>query len=296
MRRFVVPLIIALLVAVTPVLVMGADNNQAVAEKIASSLAEKFPGYDISVAYAGGKVRLAGQVASADMLNRAVEYVRTIPGVEVTDVTSELHIAGQQVPNRGVLSVAQQNGFLPQPGPFPIQNNFGIPNGNARQAAAMQNMQRNIQNQNAPAYAQFGQPYGQQRMQPQMPQQQIPPQLQMQPYAVQQMQQQQLMQQQQQAQQFGQPMPGQYNQPNVPDYAWPSYAAYPNYAEVSYPKQYSAKAWPYIGPFYPYPQAPLGWRKAAIEWHDGWWWIDFDDGSANGPFSPLFRHPTRYTY
>ena len=68
-----------------------------------------------------------------------------------------------------------------------------------------------------------------------------------------------------------------YDNANMPNYAWPSYAAYPNYAAVSYPKQYSASAWPYIGPFYPYPQVPLGWRKVTMEWKDGWWWLDFKD-------------------
>ncbi|MFN3190630.1 MAG: BON domain-containing protein [Aureliella sp.] len=66
-----------------------------------------------------------------------------------------------------------------------------------------------------------------------------------------------------------------YDQPNMPGYAWPSYAAHPNYAAVSYPKQYSPSAWPYIGPFYPYPQVPLGWRKVALEWDDGLWYLDF---------------------
>lgn len=83
--------------------------------------------------------------------------------------------------------------------------------------------------------------------------------------------------------------PARYDQPNMPNYAWPSYAAYPNYAAVTYPKQYSATAWPYIGPFYPYPQVPLGWRKVTLEWHDGWWCLDFDDGATKGPFSGLFR-------
>jgi hypothetical protein len=68
-----------------------------------------------------------------------------------------------------------------------------------------------------------------------------------------------------------------YDQPNMPCYAWPSYAAHPNYAGVTYPNQYSASAWPYIGPFYPYPQVPLGWRKVTMEWKDGWWWLDFND-------------------
>lgn len=73
------------------------------------------------------------------------------------------------------------------------------------------------------------------------------------------------------------PAPAYYDQPNMPNYAWPSYAAYPNYAGLTYPRQYSPTAWPYIGPFYPYPQVPLGWRKVTLEWDDGWWFLDFDD-------------------
>jgi BON domain len=66
-----------------------------------------------------------------------------------------------------------------------------------------------------------------------------------------------------------------YDNPSMPGYAWPSYASYPNYAAVSYPQQYSPTAWPYIGPFYPYPQVPLAWRKVSLEWDDGWWFLDF---------------------
>ncbi len=68
-----------------------------------------------------------------------------------------------------------------------------------------------------------------------------------------------------------------YEQPYLPNYAWPGYAAYPNYAAVTYPQQYSPSAFPYIGPFYPYPQVPLGWRKVSLEWDDGWWYLDFTD-------------------
>lgn len=71
--------------------------------------------------------------------------------------------------------------------------------------------------------------------------------------------------------------PAQYDHPQMPGYAWPSYASHPNYAAVTYPKQYSPTAWPYIGPFYPYPQVPLGWRKVTLEWDDGWWMLDFND-------------------
>ncbi|KAA5546193.1 BON domain-containing protein [Roseiconus nitratireducens] len=68
-----------------------------------------------------------------------------------------------------------------------------------------------------------------------------------------------------------------YDTPNLPNYAWPGYASYPNYAALTYPQQYSPTAWPYIGPFYPYPQVPLGWRKVSLEWDDGWWFLDFTD-------------------
>jgi len=89
--------------------------------------------------------------------------------------------------------------------------------------------------------------------------------------------------------------PARYDQPHLPSYAWPSYAAYPNYAALTYPKQYSPTAWPYIGPFYPYPQVPLGWRKVVLEWHDGWWHLDFDDGGTRGgPISGLFRPPWKH--
>ncbi len=66
-----------------------------------------------------------------------------------------------------------------------------------------------------------------------------------------------------------------YNSPHLPETAWPTYANYPNYAQVSYPSEYSASAFPYIGPFYPYPQVPLGWREAQLEWDDGSWKLNF---------------------
>jgi hypothetical protein len=66
-----------------------------------------------------------------------------------------------------------------------------------------------------------------------------------------------------------------YNQAHLPQHAWPSMAPYPNYSQDTYPKQYSASAWPYIGPFYPYPQVPLGWRQVQLEWDDGYWNLNF---------------------
>jgi hypothetical protein len=70
--------------------------------------------------------------------------------------------------------------------------------------------------------------------------------------------------------------PTSFNNPHLPGHAWPSYAQYPNSAAVSYPTQYSASAWPYIGPFYPYPQVPMGWREVSLEWDDGQWNLNFN--------------------
>jgi hypothetical protein len=76
--------------------------------------------------------------------------------------------------------------------------------------------------------------------------------------------------------------PMRYDQPHLPNYSWPSYASYPNYAALTYPRQHSATCWPYIGPFYPYPQVPLGWRKVTLEWDDGWWMLDFNNKPCRG--------------
>lgn len=67
-----------------------------------------------------------------------------------------------------------------------------------------------------------------------------------------------------------------YDLPNLPNYAWPTYASYPNSAQISYPTEYSASAWPYIGPFYPYPQVPMGWRDVRLSWDDGAWSLAFN--------------------
>jgi len=69
---------------------------------------------------------------------------------------------------------------------------------------------------------------------------------------------------------------GVFSQPHLPTHAWPAYAQYPNSAAVTYPTQYSASAFPYIGPFYPYPQVPMGWREAKLEWDDGFWHLNFN--------------------
>jgi hypothetical protein len=69
------------------------------------------------------------------------------------------------------------------------------------------------------------------------------------------------------------PTPYDLNPPRMPPYAWPTYAPYNNYSRVCYPTAYPYNAFPFIGPFYPFPKVPLGWRAVQLEWKDGYWWF-----------------------
>jgi hypothetical protein len=68
--------------------------------------------------------------------------------------------------------------------------------------------------------------------------------------------------------------------PPLPPYAWPTYAPYNNVSRVAYPNAYPYNAFPFIGPFYPFPKVPLGWRTATLEWEDGHWWL----GKKSAPY------------
>ena len=68
------------------------------------------------------------------------------------------------------------------------------------------------------------------------------------------------------------PSPYALNPPRMPPYAWPTYAPYNNFSRVAYPAAYPYNAWPFIGPIYPFPKVPLGWRSVKLEWDDGYWW------------------------
>lgn len=61
--------------------------------------------------------------------------------------------------------------------------------------------------------------------------------------------------------------------PNLPPHAWPTYAPYNNVSRVAYPTAYPYNAFPFIGPYYPFPKVPLGWRKVTLEWEDGHWYL-----------------------
>ena len=69
------------------------------------------------------------------------------------------------------------------------------------------------------------------------------------------------------------PSPYDLNPPKMPPYAWPTYAPYNNYSRVAYPLAYPYNAFPFIGPNYPFPKVPLGWRSVKLEWDDGYWWF-----------------------
>ncbi len=62
--------------------------------------------------------------------------------------------------------------------------------------------------------------------------------------------------------------------PPLPPYAWPTYAPYNNYSRVAYPLAYPYEQWPFIGPMYPFPRVPLGWRSVTLSWEDGHWWFN----------------------
>jgi hypothetical protein len=71
--------------------------------------------------------------------------------------------------------------------------------------------------------------------------------------------------------------PGQPNYdmtgPRMPPYSWPTYAPYNNASRIAYPQAYPYNAFPFIGPYYPFPKVPLGWRSVKLEWDDGHWYL-----------------------
>lgn len=69
--------------------------------------------------------------------------------------------------------------------------------------------------------------------------------------------------------------------PPLPPYAWPTYAPYNNFSRVGYPNCYPADAMPFIGPFNPFPRAPLGWRNAMLTFDDGFWYLSSHAGNRD---------------
>jgi hypothetical protein len=310
MRRTLVGMVVAAAIALVPVLAMA--SNQEFAETIAASLRDsgKLQDYKIGVKFQDGTAWLRGRVTSQEQMNTALREALETPGVlrvvnnlEIGPSDQDARPAGEPA---GPATLKQASGAL------------GAESGSRGSAADL-----------SAALSSFGQGSSQTAMrlqaaasegtpaarqpsvvvnplassfvnEPVHPTTATSPRPSPAPMAT----------MTAMAQPMGPPLPmgaapapqyvmpaaggtapAVYDQPNLPNYAWPSYAAYPNYAALTYPKQYSPTAWPYIGPFYPYPQVPLGWRKVVLEWHDGWWQLDFCDQPRNEWLSGLFRAP-----
>ncbi len=251
MRRSMIGLAIAALAALTPV--CGMANDQQIADYVKNRLAVEqqngnLSGFNVDMRVENGTIWLSGQVSDAAQEKLILETAQGASYLGARQVVDDIEIRGARssvmqasMPMQGKGPMATQVGYQEAengPAPAAIPNN-GVPQQMMMQGAPMPNYAGPVQG-----------------------------------YAA--------------AQQVAQPMPmpmgygggapaANSGQPNLPGYAWPGYAASPNYAAVNYPQQYSASAWPYIGPFYPYPQVPMGWRRVELEWDDGWWFLDFHD-------------------
>jgi len=228
------------------------QDNQKVAQSIAAAVSDAgLNGYDIEIRHQNGTTLLTGSVTSEAEKLVATNVVRGVAGVQRVD--NRLEVTDQAAPS----AAAQQAGPQEQAA---LQQQAAFQQAALQQAAQRQIAQmaynqgpdvpRVQQLAALPAAALAGAAGFQ--GQPPMPPGAAPQAL------------------------MGAAENPVYNSPHLPDHAWPAYASYPNYAAVTYPKQYSASAWPYIGPFYPYPQIPLGWRKAQLEWDDGYWNLNFN--------------------
>ncbi len=213
-------------------------------------------GFGVDVTSRGGMVNLTGRAASSAQRDQILNIARNVPGVGgVRDSIRIIGGANQPSVLAPMPSPTEEISVLDQ-APLPQRNapqaQVASVQGNASAMSAQYRMNQQQQMQ-AQTVGYGGGYQGQMGGVPTMGQP-VP----MAPYS-------------------GGAAAPRYDSPNLPNYAWPGYAAYPNYAALTYPQQYSPSAWPYIGPFYPYPQVPLGWRKVSLEWDDGWWFLDFTD-------------------
>ncbi len=280
MRRLFVPICFGLLIALGVPSVQAGNQDEA--NKIAQRLTQQYPQYNIEVAYQEGTVRLRGDVATEADRDEIANFVRHIP--KVRSVSESLNVtpnAARPVETSAIRPVQALTPVEVAPVVYseeavpaynggaalgtPIGTPIGAPAPVAAPAVAPAPVVGAPVGVPVPGYGEVEAVPGATRS----PSDYFAP------------------------QGAATPMT-QDGRPNVPNYAWPSYASYPNYSQVAYPKAYEDAAFPYVGPFYPYPEVPLGWRKVTMQWHDGYWWLDFNDGSKNGPFSPLFRQHRQY--
>jgi hypothetical protein len=284
MRRFWKTLAIVI-ASLGPACAMAGD--QEVAQQIGQNLKNsgKLKGYSINVKVHEGVAQLNGTVSSAQQLDDALSIAEVTPGIE--RVVNNLTVKSPSAKPAPKAELRQPTNLFTQEPTAEVQQAVASspvsgPYQQLQQAPTMPASMPMPQAQPMAMAPRSNQPLGMpvqgRSMPPQMmaSRQAVPAPAMLPPGAV-------------PAAVAGAPMPAAipspnmmpapmaYDAPSMPNYAWPSYAAHPNYAAVTYPKQYSASAWPYIGPFYPYPQVPMGWRKVSLEWDDGWWMLDFKD-------------------
>jgi osmotically-inducible protein OsmY len=245
------------------------DDNQAKADEIADALrAARFAGSGVEIQFEKGVASISGSVGSVQGRNAATAIIRQIPGVQKVDNQLEVQapVAARPMPTASRTAARQ-----PARQPIrQVQYDQAMADGGQTGPRGQMGPGGQMMGPGGQMMGPGGPPSGNMGLPPIGPGGNGYP---INPAS---------------AMTQGGPGPGpvngmpmsaanpaMYDQPNLPQHAWPAYAAYPNYAAVSYPKQYSASAWPYIGPFYPYPQVPLGWRKVQLEWDDGYWQLNF---------------------
>jgi len=309
MRRLITGLVVTAATVLMPIAALA--GNQEVANEIAKSLRDggQLQHYKIGVKYQDGTAWLRGFVANQQQMAAALNLVAATEGVE--RVVNELQIgmpasqAAAQAPVPAAETTAVKTASMPPQDDSPVRT-ADLPSAPQPQPQSQMKFRQADQTAaSSPSVQTLGKPTGApetslklptmpslartaskpaapRRTKLNAPQRPIPVAF-TQPMA------EPMAQPMPQAQMPGGPIPAyvagmaggvapaRYDQPHMPNYSWPSYAAYPNYASLTYPRQYAPSAWPYIGPFYPYPQVPLGWRKVTLEWDDGWWMLDFKD-------------------
>ncbi|NLE38008.1 MAG: BON domain-containing protein [Pirellulaceae bacterium] len=290
MRRFYIGLVVAATTVLFPVLALA--SNQEVAERIADNLRDgHLQDYKIGVKFQNGTAWLQGRVASEEQLKMALAVVSRTEGVErvVNRMTVSAPASAQLRTPQGTLA-PEKAAYQPTRGSQRHSGNL------TRTAQRLQEVvDRGVEYEaDDPQADQLATSYTAEPVRPtaayvpQGPAPAAPRRTAMHqsnrpiPVAYIGGGQPEMIEGGAPMQAYSAPMAGgaapvRYDQPCMPNYAWPSYAAHPNYAALTYPKQYSPTAWPFIGPFYPYPQVPLGWRKVTLEWDDGWWMLDFKD-------------------
>lgn len=306
MRKVLFAWAIAAMAAMAPGLTLaGEAEDEVVANQIAKNLKDsgRLQDYRIGVAFRDGTAWLNGTVTDANQLVAALEVAQGTEGVEQVVNRLETKPAAQTASKqpisarlRSSLKGLRRSDDSAQQAMLPANEDRGIQLTTStveaqpvRQPAVQRNWPavapqdaRNLPQPPRGPYAQAPQQHPQQRvaMAPQGPQA-APQQRSNTPVPYARMARANTSRAAQGNPGFvpgtGAVAPARYDHPHMPNYAWPAYASHPNYAAVTYPKQYSPTAWPYIGPFYPYPQVPLGWRKVTLQWDDGWWMLDFHE-------------------